>query len=353
MCVNFYFPEMLIYAAAVMTLLRCCGIRQVKPFAIICNSVSQQDMLVKRCKLFSDNRKHGLKTVLGSLRKYMDATKDDLLFIQYASDKKMDDLAQICEAVSEGYWEDEVINCMVCVLFDGYMPEELSNYFSIVVPANEVDIFLKSEIFGLHISEMIVGKREYLNALASLLQQQYHRRFFRNSPKGDEELLYVAALTKAFLDDKSKFTSELCELVEEKIELSADARDRSDIPDLFVDTLYKRVELLYPMVSYLEVKYSGNIENQNVLYDDQFYYFPEKIMEALLRNMMNFAGTTEIKQALARAGYLDLQGNDRVYYTQKIRVGDKRCYYYRLKREAVDRPGEVTLVMACELEGEQ
>lgn len=353
MAVNFYLPEMLIYSAAFMTLFRYYGIRQVKPFAVICNSILQQDIMVDRCRMFPDNRKYGMKTAFGSLRKHMDMAKDDILFIQYVAGSKINDLAQICEVVSEGYCEDEAVNCMTCFLFDGYMPAELADCFSIVVPANEVDAFLESEICGSRISEMIVSEKGKFNTLAEILLHKDYGKFIRNPLKEDEELLYVAALTKGFLNDKPQIIQELCKAVEEKIELSADARDRSDIPELFVDMLYKEVGLLYPMKLYSEVKHTGYTGKPYVLYDDQFYYFPEKIMEALLRNMMNFAGTTEIKQALARAGYLDLQGNDRVYYTQKIRVGDKRCYYYRLKREAVDRPGEVTLVMACELEGEQ
>lgn len=353
MGVDFSLPEMLMYSGACMTLLRYYGIRQVKPFAVICNSISQQDVLIDKCKLFTDNRKYGMKTALDCFRKYIDRAKDDLLFIQYNFGSPKEYLIRICDALAEGYWEGKTINCMICVVFNGYVPEELTEYFSIIIPSQEIEAFLQSKASGSSISkEIISGKRSFA-LLGALLENRDYRRFARNVLEEDEELMYVAAMIKAVLYEQPEMMEDISRLVDEKLKLSAEARDRSDLPELFVDTLYDHAELFAPMTEYQDIRNQKSLESDGrVLYDDQFYYFPMAVMETMLKAMSSFAGTTEIKQSLALAGYLDVKWKTRCYYTQKIRLGDKRSYYYLLIRERIDRIGDVSLLVACELKGE-
>lgn len=352
MVLGFLLPEMLMYSAACMTLLRYYGIRQVKPFAVICNSISQQDMLVDRCKLYTDNRKYGVRTIFECFRKYIDRTKDDILFIQYNIGSPKEYLIRICDALAEGYWERDTINCMICVVFNGYVPEELTEYFSIIIPSQEIEAFLRSRASGSSISkEIISGKRSFA-LLGALLENRDYRRFARNVLEEDEELMYAAAMIKAVLYEQPEMMGDLSRLVDEKLKLSAEARDRSDLPELFVDTLYDHTELFVPMTEYQDIRNQKSLESEGrVLYDDQFYYLPITVMETMLKEMSSFAGPTEIKQSLALAGYLDVQWKSRCYYTQKIRLGDKRPYYYLLIRERIDRIGDVSLLVACELKG--
>lgn len=344
MYVTFTMPEMLAYSAACITLLRNVGIRQTKPIALICEDYSQQDVLVERLRVFSDNRKHGLRSYEAKL---LLETKDDMLFLQYVTREQENCLMQICENLAEGYLDDEPINCMVCIMFNGYIPVELMDYFSFIVPNQEIDIFLKKDWSGITMQKIFTSvKRDWMD-FHNYLKEKKYREYILSPIKGDEELMYVSSVIKAYMGGMQNMLDSLCKVVEEKVAVSLDARDRSDVPALFVDVLYQNPELISPMVSYYDAAAMDKNE-QYALYDDTTYYIPELFMERILRKMNGYAGATEIKQALMRAEYLEVQGSSRNYYTQKVTVGGKRSYFYRLRREHVDRIGQATLSNMCE-----
>lgn len=344
MSMNFSMPEMLAHSASCMALLRNVGIRQTKPIAMICEDYLQQDVLVKRLRVFSDNRKRRLSSYE---EKYMLETKDDILFFQYISSEQDSCLMQICENLAEGYLDDEPINCMVCVMFNGYIPVELIDWFSIIVPNQEIDIFLKKDWSGITMQKVFTGaKRDWMDFFNYLKARKY-QDYILFPINGDEELLYVSSAIKVYFLETQKILEPLCKIVAEKVTVSLDARDRSDIPALFVDVLYQNPELISPMVSYYDAAEMDSNE-QYVLFDETTYYIPELFMGRVLRKMTCYAGTTEIKQALMKAEYLEVQGSSRNYYTQKVSVGGKRSYFYRLRREHVDRIGQATLSNMCE-----
>ncbi|MCD7906235.1 MAG: hypothetical protein LUH04_00765 [Clostridium sp.] len=352
MPIDFYLPEMIAYAASCMSLFRHCGIRQTRPFAIICNGISQQDELADHLKIFTDNRIHSLKSFAAHPLQFINAAKDDILFLQYAQDSQAGYLPWLCEILAEGYCEEEPINCLVCVLYNGYLPAEETDFFSVIVPVREVEKVLGTRLNGRRIQQKLADQKTALYMLWEALKRKTYQEYMCESPGDDEEILYAAAVI-ADIQKGVDSLQELCSVVGEKLAISRDSCDRSDLPDLFVRMLHNHSELLYPMTTYYHASKTVNEDVQCVLYDENFYYLPGSVMERILAEMAGFAGAEEIKRTLAEAGCLDIQGSARRYYTQKITVGGKRLHYFKLKRAYIDQAGEATLAAICELKGER
>lgn len=351
MFLNFSLPEMMCHAASCMTLLRAAGIRQTKLYAAICNSIEQQDTLVKKMRIFSDNKKYGLGTVRKNLMTRLEMTKDDILFISAPLEVERNSFSWLNELMADGFIADEPINSLVCVLFNGYIPEEVIDFFQIIVPNSEICSFVDTPWQGVGLQKMIASKRAEWLHLCTILQERRYKEFADISIGSDQELLYATAGIKAFFEEKEAFLAEVCYVVDAKLQLSEKAKDTSDLPDLFAETIYKYVDLVGTML-----EYSGNMnaeihvtEGQVVYVDDNYYYFSEPVMNEITRCMREFATSTEIKRSLAQAGYLETQGQNRNYYTQKLKVAGRRERFYWLKRTYIDRAGEATLHVTCEL----
>lgn len=354
MHVNILMPEMMSYAASCMTLLREFGIRQTKPFAAVCTDVSQQDVLVERCRIFSNNRKYGFKTFMTCWADKMSKCKDDIAFLQYERDINESLLSRLCDILGEGYFENEPTNCLVCVLFNGFIPDEITEFFSVIIPNQEVTEFVAVQKQWLNVQHMIINQRDSEGKTWLLLWEVLNQKKYNNyAPEvlKDAGLLYAAASIKALLQNTPEQSESLYDIVKSKIEWSEDLRDKSDIPGLFVEKLYEYAKMLYPIISFQEV--SGRcLDKQYAMFSDSYYYLPEILMAEILKKMTQYAGATEIKRVLMTAGYLEVQGKNRNYYTQKIKVNDKRSHFYVLRRNCIDRIGEVTLMQLCNLEGE-
>lgn len=351
MPIDFYLPEMMTYAASCMSLLRHCGIRQTRPFAIICNGISQQDHLVECLKIFTDNRIRSLKSFTTHALQFINAAKDDILFLQYAQDSQVGYLPWLCEFLAEGYCEEEPINCLFCVLYNGYLPAEETDFFSVIVPVREVEKVLGTKLIGRRIQQKLADQKTDLHMLWEALNRKTYRQYMCVTPGDDEEILHAAAVIADLLNDMDSL-QELCSVVGEKLSISRDSRDRSDLPDLFVCMLHNHSDLLYPMTTFYHASKMMRENVQLVLYDENFYYLPSNVMDRLMSAMAGFAGAEEIKRALVDAGCLEVQGSARRYYTQKITVGGKRLHYFKLKRTYIDQAGEATLAAMCELKEE-
>lgn len=350
MSVKISFPEIISYAASCMTLLSQWEIRQTKLFAAICSSVSQEDEFVKKISVFSGNRKYGLKTVSENFDKYMDNAKDNILFLQYTNAGE-DCLNQINAFLAEGYYNDRSINCLVCVLFNGYIPTDLMYCFSVIIPNREIEKFLQSDWNGKQLQSLIMKRIKEIDLLKTLdkrIKQKFPQKLEVVPWEDDEKLLLETTAIIAVLQDNEDEIEKLYSVVQNKLFLSRDARDRSDIPYMFTETLYSNIKSLPPMVAYDEAVQKVDLNENYILYDDISYYIPETVMKDILKRMQKYASTIEIKQSLVQAGYLDVQGKDRNYYTQKVTVKGRRFYYNRLKRSCIDRAGYETLISACE-----
>lgn len=354
MCVKMLLPEMMSYAASCMTLLHQAGIRQTKPFAAVCTSISQQDALVERCKVFSDNRRYGIKSFMNCRKEIMIKCKDDVLFLQYSQEVNGNFLPQLCDILGEGYFENDPIHSLVCVLFNGFIPDEITEYFSVIIPNKEVAEFIEVQNQPLNIQQMIINQREletntYL-VLWQALSQKKHISYVSERLK-EAELLYAAANIRAVLQNIPEQLNCLCDIVKSKIEWSEDLRDKSDLPELFVEKLYEDTEVLYPILSFSEAS-DKKLDEPCALCTADYYYLPERLMTAIVKKLNQYAGATEIKRALMAAGCLEVQGKNRNYYTQKVKVNNKRLHYYVFWRHCIDRVGEVTLLQIVNLKGD-
>lgn len=354
MCVKMLLPEMVSYAASCMTIFREFGIRQTKPFAAVCTNVLQEDELVERCKIFSDNRKYSVQTFMTCRADIMSKCKDDTVFLQYTQGVDENFLPRLCDIMGEGYFENEAINCVICLLFNGFIPDEVTEFFSVIIPNQEITEFLRVQYQSLNVQQMLVNQRDSSEKgwfwLVDVLNQKNYKNYIAESLK-EAELLYAAASVKALLQNTPEQSESLYDIVKSKIMWSEDLRDKSDIPGLFVEKLYEYAKILYPIISSREVS-CRYLDKQYAMFSDDYYYLPEILMAEIIRKMAQYAGATEIKRVLMTAGYLEVQGQNRNYYTQKVKVADKRYHFYLLRRDRIDRIGEVTLLQLCNLKGE-
>lgn len=164
MSIDFYLPEMIAYAASCMSLFRHCGIRQTRPFAIICNGISQQDELADHLKIFTDNRIHSLKSFAAHPLQFINAAKDDILFLQYAQDSQA-----------------------------GYLPAEETDFFSVIVPVREVEKVLGTRLNGRRIQQKLADQKTDLHMLWEALNRKAYREYMCEFSGDDEEILYAAA----------------------------------------------------------------------------------------------------------------------------------------------------------------
>lgn len=349
MPVDFSMPEMLLYTASCMTLLRNCHVRQTKPIAIICDTITQQDALARRCRVFSDNMKYSFSYFSKNTHACLSERKDDVLYVQFSSSYKHE-LELLCDYLAAGSCDGEPMNCLVCVLFKGYIPGDVTDCFSLIVPSIEVEKYLQKNRKNFEIQELIQRRS---NDFLTLRDQLIYKMVCREQMDDDDALLYTSAVIRTFLENAEEQLPELFDIVMEKHALSEASRDQSDLADLFVDILYLNTEFLYPMLSYYDVVTLDENGGSSVLYDDLCYYFPESTMSRVLQKMKAYASSVEVKHQLVEAGYLEVQGGSRMYYTKKVTIQGKRCYFYCLRRDCIDRAGEPTLAAICDLKGDE
>ena len=344
--------EMVAYAASCTTLLRAVNIRQTKPFAIVCGTLEQEDRLVEQMKIFSDNRKIRWKDFEKDPEKWLRNGKDDLLFLQSPQNNLEGWADELAEYLANGFIGETPILTLVSVLFVGYIPTHLTEAFSIIIPSNETEQFLKSHFQGTNVQKILAGENVDLFHLFRKISDRPYEKSSLKEAVEDAKILYSASVVKAVLKDMEESMEELFQDVNEKLEVSEEARDRSDLAELFPMILYENVGSLWPIFSREKAFSEERLGSNCALYDEEFYYLPENAMNAVLRQMSIWAGATEVKKALANAGYLELQGIERGYYTQKL-VLSRSCRprYYKLRRDKIDHVGRAALVTMIELEG--
>ncbi|HJB07419.1 MAG TPA: hypothetical protein H9716_06070 [Candidatus Enterocloster faecavium] len=347
--------EMVVYAASCTTLLRAISIRQMKPFAIICGTLEQGDRLVEQMKIFSDNRKILWKDFEKAQEKWLNSRKDDLLFLQSPQKNNREGwVDELSECLSNGFIGEMPIPSIICVLFVGYIPESLADLFSITIPLNETEQFLESGFQGVNIRNILEGEKGKLLYLLKTIADRIYKKYPLKKETDDARILYSAAVIKAVLKDEEERMEELFQAVNEKLEASEEAKDRSDLAELFSMILYENADSLWPIYNRAKT-FSEEVAGSNcTLYDEEFYYLPENAMTAILQQMSIWAGPTEVKKNLASAGYLETQGIERGYYTQKL-VLSKNCRprYYKLRRDKIDRVGAAALALVIEMKGEK
>lgn len=309
--------------------------------AAIFETISQRDEFVEKTKIFTQNRVKNLKELKANICDW-GAIKDDFLFVQYTN--APNDFSDLCDMLAEGFFAEMVVECLVVVLFVGYIPNDISSRFTIVIPVREVSEFLETAVKKNEFQSLMTENLMLPMTFYNLLYEKKYREFMEKPFGEDEEVIYSGALIMAAMENKVDRLEEICTIVKSKIELSENAKNMSDIPALFVDILYQSVTKFPSMITIQEASECVDFKGDNILFTDDFYYFPSSVMGTIMLQMSKFAGREETKKALADAGYLDVQGIGRNYYTQKLLVRGGRYAFYKLWREKIDRPGEISLL---------
>jgi len=323
------------------------GIRFRLPVALIVDSARASQKLRYVIKGFAPAAYASTDISDMALEKVIMGYDSEMLLMQYSESKHAEAclhrLAGICES---GVIGGEAFHDPVMVVFIDEVPPGIGENFigkiildmGMFSTANE-DALLPDEEFA----RLIIDRtRKNWLLIECKIRELTRDEGFRNVSEefpGAEVFLAVMCYLEIFVeqetvlpDNKNRFLAAARRAVDQiKEEWNVDGTS-GEWGELFRKVLFKSAEKI-PGI--LDMEAIGEEDARNIgewpLYDDRFYYIPEKLFGQICASLNGFIGIRELKQELAGQGFIKTEGRKRRYYTMHVPLMTKEGKVYKVR----------------------
>lgn len=339
-------------------ILRAEGFGLRAPVGIVVEEEEMIELIVEKLRGFSkptmislsERRKNFIDKVNGS--EYELVT----VLCKMSSTHNRGNISYLNEIMTSVYADKKAFNKLPVVFFIGGIPSEVSDLLAGKIVFEGRRKGEGSELQSEQVSELLVLFSNYWSCiyekLSDTLKKDDRKNIFLtackeislillNAEAKNPEEQRVVRMYKVYVNtimncwdiksDYSDWIDKLRELILEEGKKFTAAEDRTKALD---GSIAHTEEKLY--------------------YDKKYYYISEYVFAQACSHLSYYVGQCEMKNALAEAGILVGEGVNRKYFSVKllistpegIRVIGRRM---RIRREWMDRPGELTWVEQIEL----
>jgi hypothetical protein len=245
------------------------------------------------------------------------------------------------------------------VLVHSILPDYLRNAEALVVINHEIE-------FHPEIVEKFIEFQQYIHKSPEFVQKNIRlfvssKNYFRYKQYGELGLKLKASAevyTKYYREThnedaterlENEFNSIIDELIENSECYSGEWDNSDTIRSLVATYLEENSKVQIGNVNEIEGKLAeANQRGEAILWDGQFYYFPEKVLKSACKPILDVVSFLDIKRELQMKGYLRCQnitgGNFTVKKTITNAFGCKtRQRFLVIRKDFFDLDGELTL----------
>lgn len=323
------------------SVLRKWGCRLHYPVGIICESLEISDEVANKMGIFQNkvlNSNMPPSELLDALETY----KDDLIVIQFSAGRyTADNFETIKTVCMRGECQNDELSAPMVVLFEHVIPETYQEYFSMVVELEESDLNHLSRSMVACLTEVL--KQKILCCSQVMEYEIMKTRKEKAASYGRDSNFWIAVISMiafSFFDQSADSSEKVIQYLSETLCRAyalADSYEFYDqIPDLFREEFNKAIP---GICKFFPEKKASGLSAQNlevVFYDSDFYYIPQALFIRICEQLRPICTTNQVKEALAKANILCIQGQARVYRTVKKRIGNTTLRVVCLKRETLE-----------------
>lgn len=341
------------------SVLRECGYRVHYPVAVVVNSLEEIDILAEVMGIFSASI-FSSNLSFCKFKEVCESCKDDTLMIVYCTGRNTDDnmhfLRDCCLSGQIGKNDFAAIPILI---FNRVVPENLDGKISILVKIQKAGRIpylgeTRNEFFYDFVKK-VMETSPFLN----FALQSAHKKVKSERIADGEFFDAVLKLLELTLgeqkagDDNIDFYGELADEIQQAYWQRSSCDWRAQALTIFTDALEKYAEKI-PYIFRRDEDFPDSLDkNRVLLFNENYYYFPELLFTLICKPIEDICSVNEIKSGLEKAGVLCTQGEGRVYRTIKVQLSNGSHFrYVWLRRDKIDsRLGELSLEERIKLRG--
>lgn len=309
-------------------------------------------------KNFSCSKVESLSNMPSYFRKELLERRDDYFFLacngRTARSENVDLLFELLET---GHYQGDRLQSLVVLGFEGLVPPDFQGRVF------AVPITLRPK-YTQEFAETVNEWREILIHYClknfAVIQRQLKACRQKDWKEAEHLWLYASAsilyLMIEDFDQKEvgNWRGRIKRNISLAIEKSDNLQDNEEIPELVVDAIYDYARHCSGMKERKSVIFNESDLQNLSLYDDEYYYFSEKVFSEICSSLTQMVSYRQIKNALFETGHLCQDKGERRYGTCKVTIktetGCRRARFCKLRRDRVDRTGHLPLFMVYEQE---